>query len=195
MGSDGVLAVSVSAFEPGCVEAGRKWLGSLGKGLWLVGPLEDVPAATTPTVPGKEVPQHKAEDAKIMSFLDQMQADHGKRSVIVVSTSYFADEYRLLSVYELQIAFGTQFYPKDTAKLHAFIEELISTKTPFIWGHASPSAVVPTDLQAKLEATSTAFHAKWIPQRAVFRHAATGWFVSHGGWNSTQEALSLRVPM
>jgi hypothetical protein len=85
MGSDGVLAVSVSAFEPGCVEAGHKWLGSLGKGLWLVGPLEDVPAAATQLVLGGEVPQHKAEDAKIMSFLDQMQAEHGNRSVIVVS--------------------------------------------------------------------------------------------------------------
>jgi hypothetical protein len=88
VGSDGVLVVSVSAFETGCVEAGRKWLGSLGKGLWLVGPLEDVPAAATQLVPGGEVPQHKAEDVKIMSFLDQMQAEHGNRSVIVVSVHY-----------------------------------------------------------------------------------------------------------
>jgi UDP:flavonoid glycosyltransferase YjiC (YdhE family) len=28
----------------------------------------------------------------------------------------------------------------------------------------------------------------------VLKHAATGWFISHGGWNSLQEALSLRVP-
>jgi hypothetical protein len=29
----------------------------------------------------------------------------------------------------------------------------------------------------------------------VLAHAGTGWFVSHGGWNSVQEALSLRVPL
>jgi UDP:flavonoid glycosyltransferase YjiC (YdhE family) len=29
----------------------------------------------------------------------------------------------------------------------------------------------------------------------VLAHPATLWFVSHGGWNSIQEALGLRVPM
>jgi hypothetical protein len=95
----------------------------------------------------------------------------------------------------LQIAFGTNFYPKNTAKLHAFIEELIETKTPFLWGHASPFAKIPEELDAKIMASGYGYHTNWVPQRAVLRHDATGWFVSHGGWNSVQEALSLRVPL
>jgi hypothetical protein len=98
-------------------------------------------------------------------------------------------------MHELQIAFGTMFYPKDTAKLHAFIDELISSGTPFLWGHASPMAIVPADLETKLQATKNAFHTNWIPQRAALSHAATGWFLSHGGWNSVQDALGLKVPM
>jgi hypothetical protein len=85
MDSDGLLTVSVSAYEPGCINAGREWLKSLGKDLWVVGPLDSVPSADTQTIPGAEAPQHTAEDAKIISFLDQMKAEHGEHSVIVVS--------------------------------------------------------------------------------------------------------------
>jgi hypothetical protein len=94
-----------------------------------------------------------------------------------------------------QIAFGSLHYPKDTAKLHAFVEELIASGTPFLWSHASPVAKVPEALERGITAYEDGMHASWVPQRAVLRHAATGWFVSHGGWNSTQEALSNHVPM
>jgi hypothetical protein len=84
--SDGVLAVSISAYEPGCIDASRDWLKSIGKDLWIVGPLDDVPASATRTIRGGEVPRRKAEDTKILSFLDLMQAEYGDRSVVVVST-------------------------------------------------------------------------------------------------------------
>jgi hypothetical protein len=96
---------------------------------------------------------------------------------------------------EPQVAFGTNFYPKDSTKLHAFIDELLQSGTPFLWSHASPFAKVPEELGKKITASGYGFHSNWVPQRAVLKHKATGWFVSHGGWNSTQEALSLRVPM
>jgi UDP:flavonoid glycosyltransferase YjiC (YdhE family) len=68
------------------------------------------------------------------------------------------------------------------------------TGTPFLWSHASPFAKVPEELAARIAESRNGFHAAWAPQRAVLKHAATGWFISHGGWNSLQEALSLRVP-
>jgi hypothetical protein len=95
----------------------------------------------------------------------------------------------------IQIAFGTTHYPKDPTKLHTFIDELIVSGTPFLWSHASPLAKVPEEVDAKIAGYERGLHANWIPQRAVLRHPATGWFVSHGGWNSLQEALSLRVPL
>jgi hypothetical protein len=94
-----------------------------------------------------------------------------------------------------QIAFGTTYYPRDPCKVHAFIEELLATGTPFLWAHASPHAHVPPELAATISASGWALHVDWVLQRDVLRHAAIGWFVSHGGWNSVQEALCLGVPM
>jgi hypothetical protein len=80
-------------------------------------------------------------------------------------------------------------------KLRALFEELIGSGTPFLWAHASKIMPVPPDLAAMIDACEFATHASWIPQRAVLRHAAAGWFISHGGWNSVQEALAFRVPL
>jgi hypothetical protein len=82
--ADGLVVASSSAFEPGSVQVAREWLRGLGKDLWTVAPLEDAPAPATAQAPGAEVPQHSAEDAKILGFLDDMRAKHGERSVIFV---------------------------------------------------------------------------------------------------------------
>ncbi|CAM0910538.1 unnamed protein product [Alopecurus aequalis] len=37
--------------------------------------------------------------------------------------------------------------------------------------------------------------SSWVPQVEVLRHASTGAFVSHCGWNSTLEAMGAGVPM
>jgi UDP:flavonoid glycosyltransferase YjiC (YdhE family) len=94
-----------------------------------------------------------------------------------------------------QMSFGTSFHPKDPTKVFAFVNELLDMSVPFLWSHASPFAKVPEDLAARIDNSTLAHHASWVPQRAVLAHPATMWFVSHGGWNSAQEALGLRVPM
>jgi hypothetical protein len=94
-----------------------------------------------------------------------------------------------------QLAFGTFWTPKDPTKLHAVIDEIINCGVPIVWGHASPFAKVPEELAEKIEAHSDAYHGNWMPQREILTHPAMGWFITHGGWNGIQEALSLRVPM
>jgi hypothetical protein len=192
LASDGLVIASSAAVESGSVRVAREWLRSLGKDLWTVAPLEDVPARATAKVPGSEAPQHADEDAKILGFLDDMHAKHGDRSVIFVRAAL---PLSFRGSQKSQLAFGTQFYPADPAKLHAFIEAVLASGTPLLWAHAAKSAHVPEALARKIAASGLGYHTAWVPQRAVLRHAATGWFVSHGGWNSVQEALSLRVPM
>jgi UDP:flavonoid glycosyltransferase YjiC (YdhE family) len=74
-----------------------------------------------------------------------------------------------------------------------FFEELTAAGIPFVFAHAAPTAVVPAERKASLEATGTALVVPWAPQESVLSHPATRAFVTHGGWNSVQETLRHRV--
>jgi hypothetical protein len=86
--SDGLLVVSSSAFEDASINAGRQWLEGLGKQLFVVGPLEDVPLAATAKASITEAPKDAGEDATILGFLGDMEQKHGPRSVIFVRPHY-----------------------------------------------------------------------------------------------------------
>jgi hypothetical protein len=66
---------------------------------------------------------------------------------------------------------------------------------PFVLAHAAPQAVIPPEQRDVILASGLGYLAHWVPQAAVLAHSATQAFVSHGGWNSTQEALGARVPL
>ncbi|KAL4244955.1 hypothetical protein ABKN59_002821 [Abortiporus biennis] len=66
---------------------------------------------------------------------------------------------------------------------------------PFIMSHGSPWAVVPDEVKAKVEKYGQGILSPWSPQQAILAHPVTGWFVSHGGQNSTLEAITSGVPM
>ncbi|XP_028784231.1 UDP-glycosyltransferase 74G1-like [Neltuma alba] len=71
---------------------------------------------------------------------------------------------------------------------------LIDTDTYFLWVvRESEEAKLPKNI---LEiASEKGLIVRWCPQLRVLSHKAVGCFVTHCGWNSALEALSLGVPM
>ncbi|KAA8550510.1 hypothetical protein F0562_002194 [Nyssa sinensis] len=78
------------------------------------------------------------------------------------------------------------------------IEELAwglkASKKNFLWVvRASEEAKLPKNFVE--ETSEKGLVVSWCPQLEVLSHKAVGCFVTHCGWNSTLEALSLGVPM
>ncbi|XP_021834110.1 UDP-glycosyltransferase 74E2-like [Prunus avium] len=97
---------------------------------------------------------------------------------------------RVCSIY---VSFGS------VAKLgEEKVEELClglrRSKCYFLWVvRASESAKLPKGFAE--ETSEKGLVVSWCPQLEVLAHEAVGCFVTHCGWNSTLEALSLGVPM
>ncbi|KIK52853.1 glycosyltransferase family 1 protein [Collybiopsis luxurians FD-317 M1] len=167
--TDGTLCVSSSIYEPEALEAAKNWMESMGKQWYTVGPLS-LPDSLPPT---------KAFDEKellVISFLNRMQSEFGDQSVLFIS-------------------FGTIYWPAQPEKLWAILDELLSLRKPFILAHSSPLAHVPEEKRRLISESGIGLEMSWSPQEKILSHPATGWFVTHGGWNSTQEALAHRVPV
>ncbi|KAF9260362.1 UDP-Glycosyltransferase/glycogen phosphorylase [Marasmius fiardii PR-910] len=162
--TDGVLHVSTSAFEPGAIAAAEDWYKSIGKTWYAVGPLSLPPSKEQTGVVTREA-----------EFLDRMKDLFGEKSVIY-------------------IAFGSASWLPLPDKLWIVIDELIIHHVPFILAHSSKLSHVPEEQKAKISGSGIGLELDWVDQDTVLVHPATGWFISHGGWNSLQESFVHRVP-
>ncbi|KAG7085803.1 hypothetical protein E1B28_003343 [Marasmius oreades] len=162
--TDGVLNVSCSAFEPGAIAAAEDWYKSMGKNWYSVGPLSLPPNKYAAAVATRET-----------EFLDKMKGRFGEKSVIY-------------------IAFGSSPWLPLPNKLWIVIDELITHCVPFLLAHPSRSSHVPDEHTAKINDSGLGLEVEWVDQEAVLSHPATGWFLTHGGWNSLQEAFVHKIP-
>ncbi|KAF5386435.1 hypothetical protein D9757_005829 [Collybiopsis confluens] len=166
---DGTLCVSSSVYEPEAMAACKEWSNSIGQEWYPVGPL-----SLPDSFPSTQA--HDEKERAVISFLNKMQLGFGDRSVLYIS-------------------FGTLIWPAEPEKLWAIIDELVSARKPFILGCTSPIAHISEEKIRMISESGIGMMMSWLPQEKILSHPATGWFVTHGGWNSTQEALIHRVPV
>ncbi|KAJ6476628.1 hypothetical protein DFH09DRAFT_1266441 [Mycena vulgaris] len=165
---DGVLSATTSVLEKGTTDAMNEYVSGLGKDFISVGFAAGV-------IQSPERPRNEVE-SKVVAFLDKTQQEFGVNSAIY-------------------IAFGTYWWPLEPTKLYVLIDELITNRKPFLFTHTSPLAHVPEDISSRIAASGFGLEIAWAPQDMILKHPATGWFVTHGGWNSVQESFRYGVPL
>ncbi|KAF9052531.1 hypothetical protein BDP27DRAFT_1304456 [Rhodocollybia butyracea] len=163
--ANGLICVSVDAFEPEAITKVKEWFTSMNKLWYTVGPLlmEDKPVQTD-------------SDALVELFLNRIHQEFGSRSLLYIS-------------------FGTLIWPEMPHILWAVIDGLIEKRQPFLFSHSSPFQQFPDDRKKQIAESGIAMELPWVPQELILSHPVTGWFCTHGGWNSMQEAFIHRVPL
>ncbi|KAJ3726693.1 hypothetical protein C8R42DRAFT_717551 [Lentinula raphanica] len=171
--ADALICVSADAFEPEAVAAVKEWYTSMNKTCYSVGPL----SIHDPKGQGSNPVQIENEtDAAVKNFLDQIEGEFGQNSLIYMS-------------------FGTVFWPAESDRVWAVIDGLIEKRQPFIFSHPSPFQQFSSEMKEKIRDSGIALELDWSPQELILTHPATGWFITHGGWNSVQEAFTHHVPL
>ncbi|KAJ3726575.1 hypothetical protein C8R42DRAFT_657047 [Lentinula raphanica] len=171
--ADGVVCVSTNAYEPEAAAAAKEWFASMGKAWYTVGPL----SIFAPSVKSLEPPAPVSEtDISVKAFLDRIDEEFGDKSLLYIS-------------------FGTVWWPEEDDRVWAVIDGLLEKRQPFLFSHPSPFVRLPNEVKEKIAASGIAMELSWSPQEMILTHPVTGWFLTHGGWNSVQEAFAFRVPM
>ncbi|KAJ3826865.1 hypothetical protein F5880DRAFT_1627352 [Lentinula raphanica] len=171
--ADALICVSADAFEPEAVAAVKGWYTSMNKACYSVGPLfihDPQKRGTSPIQIENET------DAVVKNFLDRIEGEFGENSMIYMS-------------------FGTIFWPDESDRVWAVIDGLIEKRQPFIFSHPSPFQQFSSEMKEKIRDSGIVLELDWSPQELILTHPATGWFITHGGWNSIQEAFVHRVPL
>ncbi|XP_074295692.1 UDP-glycosyltransferase 73B1-like [Silene latifolia] len=71
---------------------------------------------------------------------------------------------------------------------------LDSAGHPFIWVVRSSSWTPPAEWEERVKGRGLVIR-EWVDQRSILAHPAIGGYLSHCGWNSVLESLSMGVPI
>ncbi|CAE6369388.1 unnamed protein product [Rhizoctonia solani] len=123
-------------------------------------------------------PHQPDPDSPVTQFLDRAYTEKGAHSVVYV-------------------AFGTVFFPLPNSMSHlmAALDEIPKAGLRFIFALSSAHAGVDQSWMDSHIKAGNAIFPEWTNQTAVLEHPSIHYFLSHGGWNSSTEALVRGVPM
>ncbi|KAJ6575656.1 hypothetical protein DFH09DRAFT_915334 [Mycena vulgaris] len=171
--ADGYFAPTATCLEPVGVPYCREHYQKLGQEIFTVGPQAH-------ELCWSDAPPAPPANALIRSFLDHAVSQYGAKSVLYIS-------------------FGSLFFPIATPQL---VEALVNTLLrlekpfPFIFALGGKMASLPKALIETVNASGKGLICDfWVEQRAILQHAALGWFLTHGGFNSISESLSQGIPL
>ncbi|GJE97774.1 glycosyltransferase family 1 protein [Phanerochaete sordida] len=125
----------------------------------------------------KTTEQTMAEQSPgVASFIDGLLQMHGRQSMVYIS-------------------FGTVFWSSQPEMVWTLLDVLLEKSIPFIMAQASPLCQLPEHVAQKVRTSRIGLITPWAPQQLILEHPATGWFVTHGGFNSILESVHAGVPM
>jgi len=162
---DAIVVTTSYAYESVSLDTMKQWLSNMQKEVHVLGPLLPV---------GGDSEEGASVD--IETFLGEMLVQHGKRSVFLVS-------------------FGTFNWPLVSEYVDELIDALIEKKAPFILTLSSPRAKISEQQAEKIKLSGLGMPTTWSPQQFILNHPATGWFITHGGFNSVTESLGSGIPL
>ncbi|KAF5378020.1 hypothetical protein D9757_009861 [Collybiopsis confluens] len=127
----------------------------------------------------KQVSVLSDEDQRTLSFLDDMESRYGKQSVLYIS-------------------FGTLYVPSERPQLFdALIKTILAAEPPlpFVFAGAKSGGILSDSAKKLIEECGRGLLADFVPQQALLKHDATGFYLCHAGSNSISEAFLNGVPM
>ncbi|VFQ91146.1 unnamed protein product [Cuscuta campestris] len=151
-------------------------LGRVSKGLlqWAVGPLNPISLGDAAACPRK---RHES-----LEWLDRQ----GKDSVLFVS---FGSTTSLSEEQITELAIGLE---QSMQKFIWVLRE--GDRVDVFDGGDSGRGMLPEGYEERVRGRGVVVR-DWAPQLEILGHPATGGFVSHCGWNSCMESISMGVPV
>ncbi|PPQ87580.1 hypothetical protein CVT25_006080, partial [Psilocybe cyanescens] len=182
------FSLSAYDFEPESIDALKSWFAEeWKKEVYTVGPLLASKPTTSSVAPDiKTIANgngnsngHSNGDpssSEIQAFLEKSLKEYGEKSLVLIS-------------------FGSLFWPTVQEYVEEVIEALIEKKFPFIVSYASQFAKITDDLMDRITSSGCGLISKWIPQKFILNHPATGWFITYNGQSGVLESLDSGIPM